>query len=663
MATKPLLRYLMIQFVMLLAIGSYAQQPQGIRFEGLARDNSGNLLASQAVSVKLSILSGGLSGEAVYVETHQLSTGSDGMFDLLIGTGSVESGSFQGINWGNGSYYLKVEMDPQGGSSFEFVGTSELMSVPYALYANKAADGFNGSFNDLSDEPVGQNYGDMLYWNGLQWTKILVGQDGQVLKSIDGIPAWSNLYQVPILSTPTLTSITFSGANVKAYVADGGYPVTERGFCWGSSPNPTVLNTKSIVGSNFGEFSTNIAGLVANQTYYIRAFAINELGIGYSQQTSFVTPPNIPSVTTLGANMTSSSTATASGSVVSPEYYDVTERGFCFSANPNPSIIDNKIVSGSGAGTFTAALSSLNPNEIINIRAYAQNSIGVGYGKVIRLAHGFPVITTQEVTGITTITANFSATIGNSSYPVTSRGFCFGKLEYPKLSDNAVFMGSGVGNFACTVNLPEQSIYYIRAFAIINSDTIFGNTQTFANDHICGQPITVQHLVSRGVAPNNCIISYNTVTNVPGEPNKCWIKSNLGGGWYWRFNKAQGYAESGSGLIPTTTWGDNSGNSNWAISNDPCRIELGGLWRLPTATEWTNVDAEGMWFFSSDPWQSLLQLGGGQYYDGFDFYREGVYHSSTQSSASSSFMLRINGEAVLVYPFTKDFGVNVRCVK
>jgi hypothetical protein len=122
-------------FVLLCLGASFlmAQVPQAFKYQAVARDLNGDLLMNQPVSFKISILQGSASGTAVYVETHTSMTNDYGLVNLEIGNGTVVSGSFSAIDWGGDSHYLKVEMDPAGGTLYQAMGTSQLLSVPYAL--------------------------------------------------------------------------------------------------------------------------------------------------------------------------------------------------------------------------------------------------------------------------------------------------------------------------------------------------------------------------------------------------------------------------------------------------------------------------------------------------------------------------------------------------
>lgn len=108
-------------------------------YQGVARDNGGNILANQAIGLRISIQESGFND--VYVETHSVTTNAFGLFNVKIGDGSLVSGSFASIQWDNGAHHTKVEMDPTGGTSYQNLGTSQLLSVPYALYAEVSGSG------------------------------------------------------------------------------------------------------------------------------------------------------------------------------------------------------------------------------------------------------------------------------------------------------------------------------------------------------------------------------------------------------------------------------------------------------------------------------------------------------------------------------------------
>jgi hypothetical protein len=117
-----------------------AQAPQKMSYQLVLRNSSNVLLASTAVGVKISVLQVSVTGPAVYVETQTATTNANGLVSIQIGIGTASTGSFAGINWANGPYFIKTETDPAGGSNYSITSTQEILSVPYALYAAKSGD-------------------------------------------------------------------------------------------------------------------------------------------------------------------------------------------------------------------------------------------------------------------------------------------------------------------------------------------------------------------------------------------------------------------------------------------------------------------------------------------------------------------------------------------
>jgi uncharacterized protein (TIGR02145 family) len=115
---------------------SHAQAPQGIPYQAIARNASGVAIANTAVKVRFSIRDSIATGAIKYQETHNPTTSALGLFSVNVGMGTVVSGTFSGINWGKNAKFLQVELDPAGGSTYTDLGTTQMMSVPYALQAN-----------------------------------------------------------------------------------------------------------------------------------------------------------------------------------------------------------------------------------------------------------------------------------------------------------------------------------------------------------------------------------------------------------------------------------------------------------------------------------------------------------------------------------------------
>ena len=191
--------------------------------------------------------------------------------------------------------------------------------------------------------------------------------------------------------------------------------------------------------------------------------------------------------------------------------------------------------------------------------------------------------------------------------------------------------------------------------------------------------------IAGAVAPVNKTVIYGTVTNIPGEQSKCWITRNLGAsqqatavndnteasaGWYWQFNLKQGYKHDGTNRTPNTTWITNiNDNLDWQQMNDPCSIELGNPWRIPTFTEWSNVRYYGAWLTWNDPWASGLKLhtAGSLFANDGSLYKrgyEGFYWTSMQSNSTRAFFFDFgSGFNCAILGYYKSYGFTLRCLR
>lgn len=130
--------------------GAYCQTPEKMSYQAVVRNNSGILQANQAVRIKISILQGSAMGSAVFVETHTTTTNANGLATIEIGGGTLVSGNLSSIDWSASTYFIKTETDPSGGTNYSVTGTSQILSVPYALHAKTAK---SANYNDLTNKP------------------------------------------------------------------------------------------------------------------------------------------------------------------------------------------------------------------------------------------------------------------------------------------------------------------------------------------------------------------------------------------------------------------------------------------------------------------------------------------------------------------------------
>jgi len=126
-----------------------AQAPQKMSYQAVIRNSNNSLIVNTIVGMRVSILQGSEAGPLVYIETHTVAANGNGLVTVQIGNGTMVTGSFSAIDWADGPYFVKTETDPAGGTNYSITATKQLLSVPYALYAetsgNSSAQGAIGA--------------------------------------------------------------------------------------------------------------------------------------------------------------------------------------------------------------------------------------------------------------------------------------------------------------------------------------------------------------------------------------------------------------------------------------------------------------------------------------------------------------------------------------
>ncbi|MEZ5071290.1 MAG: hypothetical protein R2751_10035 [Bacteroidales bacterium] len=187
---------------------------------------------------------------------------------------------------------------------------------------------------------------------------------------------------LPSVSTAAVTDLTSTTASSGGQVADeGGRPVTVRGVCWSTSPDPTVDDARTEDGEGTGSFTSSITGLAPGTTYYLRAYATSAKGTGYGSSRTFTTPAELPTVETAEISSIWFNSARSGGDVLADGGAEVTVRGVCWSTSPEPTVADSKSEDGSGLGDYKSEMDGLNISTTYYVRAYATNEAGTAYGK------------------------------------------------------------------------------------------------------------------------------------------------------------------------------------------------------------------------------------------------------------------------------------------
>ena len=336
------------------------------------------------------------------------------------------------------------------------------------------------------------------------------------------------------VTTNEVENITKTAAACGGNVTDdGGANVTARGICWSTSKEPTTNDNATYNGSGTGSFTSNISGLTAGTTYYVRAYAVNNKGTAYGEERSFTTEKKLekPIVTTKVVNNISQTGALCGGNVTSDGGATVTARGVCWSTSQNPTISSSKTTDGSGVGQYSSALNNLQPKTTYYVRAYATNSQGTSYGEqesfTTEVGVQTPTVTTSSVSNIT---ANGAVCGGNvtsdGNATVMSRGVCWSTSQNPTISNNKTTDGSGTGSFTSNITgLSVGTTYYVRAYATNSKGVSYGNQQSFTTD--AQQPTVTTSSVSN-ITRNSAVCGGNVTSDggaIVTIRGVCWSTS------------------------------------------------------------------------------------------------------------------------------------------
>lgn len=212
----------------------FGQAPQAINYQAVARDGSNNLLANKNIGIRISIISGSATGTNVYSETHITSTNASGIFSVEIGRGNIVSGNFPNIQWYAQQHFAKIEIDATGGTNYQLVGTSQFLSVPYALFAENTAmifrpEGIVGNGSNGGDTLImyQSEIGNIDYISSciIDW---IGGEPEDILVSASGFN--TNIYPTGIAFPYTITSSQFENSNTCPYFTLAINPLTPVGI-------------------------------------------------------------------------------------------------------------------------------------------------------------------------------------------------------------------------------------------------------------------------------------------------------------------------------------------------------------------------------------------------------------------------------------------------
>ena len=346
---------------------------------------------------------------------------------------------------------------------------------------------------------------------------------GEVMEFGVDVPAG-----LPVVITLGVSDVTTNSVVCHIELtSDGGAALTELGVCWSKNHNPTTTDSHAaILDYELGEHTVSMTGLDANETYYVRAYAINEKGTAYGSELPFDTQEGLPVVATGDVTNVTTTTATCTGQVLEEGASEVVSRGVCWSTNSNPTINDSHASSGSGEGSFSVEMTGLSRATRYYVKAYATNGQSTAYGTAIYFdTEGEPSIVTIDPVG--DVTAN-SALCGGTvtddgGLTVTDRGFCWSTQPVPTMNDSHASCGSGTGHFTYHLTgLTPGTTYYVRAYSVNSHGTSYSEVISFVTAVVVP---TVTTLDVTELTMNSAVCGGNVTDDggaIVTERGVCW---------------------------------------------------------------------------------------------------------------------------------------------
>jgi len=478
-----------------------AQAPDGFNYQAVVRNNNGDLIVNSNVYFKFNIIQGSQTSIPVFTEIHYVPTDDLGQVNVVIGQGTAITGNFSELDWSLGNYYLGIELD--SGNGYVAMGTTQLLSVPYALYSNKS-----GNSSSSPSLPNGTNDGDVLKWDS----------ENQVWKVFPNDVFMGDL-QINSYQPSVYSTYVDVGGEI---VSDGGNSILSKGVVWSITPNPSIENDNKIVyGSGFGNFSVRISNLIPLTSYYYRSYVTSTSGTVYGQSFYFTTLDILSEIST--APVSNISTNSANSGVVIEENLgsQIIRSGIIWQPNHNDnfSLNDNVYINEQGPGVLQ--MDNLIRGNLYYVKSFAQNDLGISYGEELSfetLSEPPTVVTFTPSAGTNYIqTGGYVSDDGGST--ITTKGVIFGTDENLNIENNIYPLYScNSGNCTNTEfsrdfadGISPNTTYTVRAFA--SNKNGYGYGDIYYITTLAGKPeinsIGFDNVTTRSISMSSEIITDN----------------------------------------------------------------------------------------------------------------------------------------------------------
>lgn len=463
-----------------------AQTPMSFTYQAVVRNSSGQLVSNATVGVRISIIQGSLNGRAVYNSTQTATTNANGLLTIIIGNGQ---NPIDTINWANGPYYLKSEVDPAGGANYTLSTVQQMLSVPYALHAHTVDNAnfveqqvltmsgdtvsltggsfvvlppsFSGVYDSLTNKPV-------LFsgvYDSLTNKPVLFSgvYDSLTNKPVLFSGDYDSLTNKPVLFSGVYDSLTNKPTNVSAFTNDAGYLTSYTETQVLSKRGDTVFLT----GGSFVVLPAGFSGNYNDLTNKPHLFSgvydslTNKPVLFSGVYDSLTNKPTNVSTFSNDAGYLTNATLTER-----QKLSDVARLNDSVNSQIKNLYDPTDSMDAVNLRTLNVVISRYDSiiNHLLNIIDTLQNPV-------------IPTVVTVSISNVTATTATANGNVtSNGGDMVTARGVCWSTSHNPTISDSHTTNSTGTGSFTSSISgLTVGTTYYVRAYATNSVGTAYGN--------------------------------------------------------------------------------------------------------------------------------------------------------------------------------------------
>lgn len=440
----------------------FAQVPMSFNYQAVIRNSEGTPVANSDISVRISIIKDNPFGASMYVESFTPQTNSYGLINLQIGTGSIIKGNLEVIDWSESTYFLKLEVDLAGGTTFSEIGVSQLLSVPYALHS-KTADSVNSYdeedpiFNTAPASKITKE--DTVRWNSKS------DFDGEY-SSLQGAPTKLSDFEDDtqfLIKEDLPDSIMYSARSDTANVAMTFLKLND------DLSIPCNGNNEGIM-----RYNSNL-----KKVQYCDGTNWVSLGTNLSITKPTVITNQVTDITTHSAISGGQITGTGGGEII--------QKGLCWNQTGSPTIDNYVTQNGTGSNSFNDIMDEgIIANGKYYVRAYAANTVGTGYGNEISFIT-IPAVRTFDFNNVGPFSFTTGGYVwgGTGNVGILERGIIYAQdtIVNTESPEYKIAESSGVDSFYVNISgLESNKMYSYRAYAKNSTGTGFGEQFTLTTD-------------------------------------------------------------------------------------------------------------------------------------------------------------------------------------